>query len=557
MDHNRQQLPGKGDKVLKKPTSWIEAAAGRIDISSQTKPNTSNKLKLDKALRLANQKIKEGCPEEAKLIYQDIIAKFPMNKRALKSLAYLKKLELTTVSQFPSQENINHLMSLYNQGDLLTVIEQAELLTQQHPKAFAVWNLLGAANKGLGRTLEASKAFKRVTDLNPRYAEAHNNMGVVLRLQGGLEEALEAYNKAIAIKPDFAEVYYNMGTVLYELGHLNEAIKSYKQALSIKFDYVEAYCNMGIAFKDQGKLEEAIKAYNNALSIKADFAAAHLNLSFAFLNSGKLKEGLDEYEWRWKTSNNFDQRRHFQQPIWDGKKTLKDKTILVWGEQGPQDMIIWSSALEYLNSLSTHCIFECREKLVPLFSRSFPNITVEVEKKSLDYSRNEFDFHIPMGNLFKCFLSKVSKRKVCKPFLKTDMKRVHYWKTRLNELGKGPCIGISWKSPVMSIDRLPNYTDIMNWKAVLSIPNLTFINLQSTDFENDLLWAQDNFGVKVHNFEDLDHYNNLDDVAALCKALDTCISVSTAVGAIASGVGTSTKILSWKQSPWNNFLLAP
>jgi hypothetical protein len=65
MDHNRQQLPGKGDKVLKKPISWIAAAAGRIDISSQTKPNTSNTLKLDKALRLANQKIKEGFPEEA------------------------------------------------------------------------------------------------------------------------------------------------------------------------------------------------------------------------------------------------------------------------------------------------------------------------------------------------------------------------------------------------------------------------------------------------------------------------------------------------------------
>tara|TARA_B100000575_G_C22775030_1_gene459969 strand:- start:237 stop:662 length:426 start_codon:yes stop_codon:yes gene_type:complete len=109
----------------------------------------------------------------------------------------------------------------------------------------------------------------------------------------------------------------------------------------------------------------------------------------------------------------------------------------------------------------------------------------------------------------------------------------------------------------MSIDRLPNYSDIMNWEAVLSIPNITFINLQSTDFKNDLQWVQDNFGVKVHNFEDLDHYDNLDDVAALCKALDTCISVSTAVAAIASGVGTATKILSWKQSPWNNFLLAP
>ena len=52
-------------------------------------------------------------------------------------------------------------------------------------------------------------------------------------------------------------------------------------------------------------------------------------------------------------------------------------------------------------------------------------------------------------------------------------------------------------------------------------------------------------------------YNDLDEVAALCQALDTCISVSTAVAAIAAGVGTPTKLLSWKQSPWNNLLLAP
>ena len=31
-------------------------------------------------------------------------------------------------------------------------------------------------------------------------------------------------------------------------------------------------------------------------------------------------------------------------------------------------------------------------------------------------------------------------------------------------------VGISWKSPVMSIDRLPNYTDIMNWEAVYLFP---------------------------------------------------------------------------------------
>ena len=116
----------------------------------------------------------------------------------------------------------------------------------------------------------------------------------------------------------------------------------------------------------------------------------------------------------------------------DGNKSLKGKTILVWGEQGPQDMIIWSSALKYLTELSEHCILECPEKLVPLLSRSLPNITVEVEKRSSDQNRHDFDFHIPMGSLFGVFASKILKRKVCKPLLTVELERVQYWKTALD-----------------------------------------------------------------------------------------------------------------------------
>ena len=50
-------------------------------------------------------------------------------------------------------------------------------------------------NKGLGRTADAASAFKRVTELNPTYADGFNNLGVALKDQGKLEEAIEAYNK--------------------------------------------------------------------------------------------------------------------------------------------------------------------------------------------------------------------------------------------------------------------------------------------------------------------------------------------------------------------------
>ena len=103
--------------------------------------------------------------------------------------------------------------------------------------------------------------------------------------------------------------------------------------------------------------------------------------------------------------------------------------------------------------------------------------------------------------------------------------------------------------------RLPNYTEISEWSPVLSLTDYTFINLQSSDFKNDLLSVQDNFGIKVYNFDELDHYNNLDDVAASPGSRHLYIRLYCS--GRNCGVGTPTKLLSWKQSPWNNLLLAP
>ena len=61
----------------------------------------------------------------------------------------------------------------------------------------------------------------------------------------------------------------------------------------------------------------------------------------------------------------------------------------------------------------------------------------------------------------------------------------------------------------------------------------------------------------VHNFDDLDHYDDLADVAALCSALDMVISTKITVPLVSAGVGTLTKLANWRQSSWNNILLNP
>ena len=231
-------------------------------------------LSVDRALRKAQSHIKAGELAEAEELYKQVLSKFPKNKKAIQGYQKLKAGITSKGSSTPEppQEKVQELISLYNQGQLTAAIDQAQILTQQYPKAFFVWNILGAANKSLGKLVEASKALKKVTELNPNYADGFSNLGVVLKNQGKLDEAVEAYKKAFVIKPDDAVAYYNMGNALRDKGEQDTSIDSYTQAIKIKPDYAKVYNNMGVALNDKGEIDAAIKSYRQALKIKPDYA---------------------------------------------------------------------------------------------------------------------------------------------------------------------------------------------------------------------------------------------------------------------------------------------
>ena len=262
-------------------------------------------------------------------------------------------------------------------------------------------------------------------------------------------------------------------------------------------------------------------------------------------------------EWRWKTPKFLPQQRHFPQPKWDGKQSLSSKRILLWCEQGVGDTIMWSSCLPLVTSRSKHVILECQEKLVPLLTRSFPDVEIKAEDRSRDKQRDDFDYHLPMGSLYKHFIDEIIENDKPDAYLVPDPARVTYWKDRLKSLGRGPYIGISWKSSVVSRYRLQHYPPISEWSPILKIPDVRFINLQSTDYADDLSKVREELGVTIHNFDDLDQFNDVDDVAALCAALDMVVSNKTTAPLISAGVGTVTKLANWGQSPWNNILHNP
>ena len=219
--------------------------------SDQT--NVLDKLKLDQALKLAAKKVKEKASEDAKRIYQDILIKFPKNKKAIESLKKLsgKVSYSSKTSQDPSQAQLQSLLNLHGQGQLKQALEQCKALFQQHPRSAILFNIQGALLKGLDHLDLSVEAYKKAISIKPDYAEAFSNMGNALKAQGKLEEALEAYNKAISIKPDYAEAYFNMGGVLKEQQKRHEELEAYNKAISIKPDFAEVYNNMGVTLQYQ------------------------------------------------------------------------------------------------------------------------------------------------------------------------------------------------------------------------------------------------------------------------------------------------------------------
>ena len=63
-------------------TSSVEIK-NKIQEEVSTRPDILDELSLDKALKLARKKLKDGRGQEAKAIYEDILTKFPKNNKAL------------------------------------------------------------------------------------------------------------------------------------------------------------------------------------------------------------------------------------------------------------------------------------------------------------------------------------------------------------------------------------------------------------------------------------------------------------------------------------------
>jgi tetratricopeptide (TPR) repeat protein len=407
------------------------------------------------------------------------------------------------------------------------------------PSSAAAHNNLGNVLREMDKPGEALPNLRQALTLQPGYAEAHNNLGIALLDLGKPGEAVASFDAAIAIAPGSAEAQSNLGNALKELNKLDQAVESYQRALALKPDYADAHTNLGNALQEMGRLDAAIASIEKAISIEPDNANPHWDLSLPLLQRGDFKRGREEYDWRSKKQKSG--TRIFPIETWPGS-SLQGKSIFVYAEQGVGDEILFSSCLPDLIQHSPKKIYlECDPRLAPLFARSFPEIQVCGKAKDFDLSwiggDVRPDYCLPIGSLPRFFRNHLEDFPKRDAFLVADAKRAAHWKARLDALGKGLKVGISWRGG------LPNITErvsilLADWQGLLSLPAI-FINLQYGDAAAEIAQLRQASGITLHDWPDNDPRVDLDAQAALISCLDLVISIDNTTVHSAGALGTS------------------
>ena len=395
---------------------------------------------------------------------------------------------------------------------------------------------------------EAEACLRRALAADPTLIAAEFRLAALLDDTKRSEEAAECYQRIIALEPDNYSAHIQLGTLYDRSGRAADAERFFRCARSkVEHPPRELVNSLGLTLADQGRLDEALACYDEALAISGDepYPNAHANRAFALLQLGRFAEGWREYEWRWQCPGAPGRPRdQLRAPVWDGAP-LTGSTILIHGEQGLGDEIMFATCYPDVIEQAAHAIIVCEPRLERLFRRSFPAATVLAVVRGMEHQwqippRLEVDGQIAAGSLPLHLRQSEASFPRRKSILVAEPELVARWRERFAALGPGLKIGISWRAGEKPKERQLRTTRLEQWRPLLETPGASFINLQHGDCSDEIAEIKRACGVTVHHWRDADNRNDIDGLAARMAALDLVISVGNANVHLAGALGMPT-----------------
>jgi tetratricopeptide (TPR) repeat protein len=407
------------------------------------------------------------------------------------------------------------------------------------PQLGPVWSNLGSALLEAGETEAALEACRRAVELAPDLAGAWSNFGNALHEQGEHAEAIRACERALQLLPELAEAWSNLGCALLEQGAFERALASHRRALELQPRNARAHYNLGVAHERCRQHEAALASYRRAKELDPTNAAAWMRLACVLLMRGEFPEGWEAYEWRWREKGARPKR--FEFTPWAGGLE-PGRRLLLWGEQGIGDEIIYSSMIGELEDAGLEITLEIDPRLVPLMQRTFPSVKVVARAHPTAINPAAFDCQAPLAGLGRWLRPSFDSFPRHAGYLKADVERVGGLSRKLRHDGATAVVGISWGSANREFGA-DKSSALADWAGVLRVPGVRFVDLQYGDTTNAREALRLRHGLEITHLNDVDLFNDLEGLAALCATCDLIITVSNVTAHMAGALGRPVWLL--------------
>lgn len=392
-----------------------------------------------------------------------------------------------------------------------------------------IWVALGLAKHKVGKQREAMQCNDRALKLVPNHPDALLNSSSATYDQGEYPAALDWAEKTVAATPTRAEAHYAKAQALMAMSRFEEAVTSYSKAIELNPNYAEAWMGRGLTKARLRDLDGAVVDYDRAVALRPNYDEAIFNKGHVHLEHREFVPGWAAYEHRFGMPSlgivNLP-----NVPVWDGKPIVGK--LLVRGEQGLGDQIIFASVLPDLLKQVPNVCLQLESRLVSLFQRSFPGVEVIGKDKK---TPTDVAAQICIGSLPQFYRKSQADFAAAQvPYLKSDTAKTASMRQALAPSGE-KIIGVNWRSfrNKYADDKSIELKDLA---ALFALPNCTVVNLQYGDIKDEVR-AAEAAGLHFNKAVPIDLTKDIDGVASLLDACDVIVSVSNSTAHIAGALG--------------------
>ncbi len=350
-----------------------------------------------------------------------------------------------------------------------------------------------------------------------------------------LKKAEFYYQKALILSANNIDVLLNYGVLKHAIGEFEEAAALFNLVLKQQPINLSALNNLANTYLDLSNFEAVKQIYKTIFQNFPNAALEHFNFGLALLLYGNLEEGFKHYEWRLFLD---EYKRDIASKLrWKGED-LSQKIILVYGEQGIGDIIMFSRFLPVIQSqYNCKVFFECRKEVLALIGLNFPTVTLIERGEPLE--NLNFDYYCSLLSLPSLLNIKKVDAINNKPYLIADNELEEKWKnyfSLINEIK----IGIVWKGNPFPIEHRKRHTNI---SFFLKLAKISKIKLYSLQFGEDCSDELEKNGITelIYNFYE---------TAAIIKNLDIVITIDTSIAHLSAALGVTTWVLLTKIPDW-------